>query len=733
MTVRILDDRGDDVPIGEVGDLHIGGVGVARGYLNRPQETAARFVVDPDRSGERLYRTGDLVRMLDDGNLEFAGRADDQVKIRGFRIECHEVESVLDGHPEVAEATVVAREDEPGRRQLVAYVVAAGNAAAPPGRLRRFLSERLPPYMVPSSFVRLSALPLTSNGKVDREALPPPGDPRDELATGWVGPRTRAERTIAEIWSRVLGMDAIGVDDDFFELGGHSLQAAQVIAEVRQAFEVEVGVRALFEAPTIARLAAFVQPLRVERDRPPPLVAQPRDATTRIPLTLSQQQMWQLEKTADPPGLFNVTAQHRFAEHVDERALRAALERLAERHETLRTSFHTGSAGEPYQSVAQGVAVDFASEDLSSVAAGQLDEVRHRQVGVQDAQAFDLGRAPLSRSRLYRFADGSGVLAVTFDHLVCDGTSAYIFLSELVVCYEAVVAGSEPALRPLPVQYPDFALWQQSWLGEERLAVQLEYWKRKLSGMPLGPAVAPDRIPEQPTRRIASRPISVTGDVYEALRELARETQSTVFVLAVAAVQALFSRAGGLTDIVLSTTLSGRQRAQLESLVGCFHGVGRIRTDLSGDPSFETVVARARETVLGLFEHQDIPFMRVRQAVLPEMPRGGPALLAAVPVELQYFHTVHDEWTPGAGVVERPGPHKGPDELFFRGHLHPLNVTLLDDGTQLWGHFSFKTDFYDEETITQLAADLDTLLAAVIEDPRMVLSRLPVRAAGARR
>jgi len=259
-TVRILDERGQPVPAGGVGDLHIGGVGLARGYLGRPELTAERFVSDPDRPGERLYRTGDLVRMLDDGNLEFIGRADEQVKIRGFRIELQEVESALARHPGVAESAVVAREDEPGDRRLVAYVGAASGAVPTQVELRRFLSERLPPYMVPSCFVRLDALPLTPNGKVNRDALPPPGDPRRELATDWVAPRTDVELTLASIWRRVLGVDAIGVDDDFFELGGHSLQAIQVIAEVRQALGAGVGVRALFEAPTIARLSGGGRP-----------------------------------------------------------------------------------------------------------------------------------------------------------------------------------------------------------------------------------------------------------------------------------------------------------------------------------------------------------------------------------------------------------------------------------------------------------------------------------------
>ena len=258
----------------------------------------------------------------------------------------------------------------------------------------------------------------------------------------------------------------------------------------------------------------------------------------------------------------------------------------------------------------------------------------------------------------------------------------------------------------------------------QRLDAQLEYWKGKLAGMPLGPAVPLDRVPERPTRRIVARPVVLDDAAYARLHALARALRSTTFVVTVAALQALFSALSGRTDIVLSTTLSGRSRGELEGLIGCFHGVGRIRTELGGDPTFEDVVARTRATVLGLFEHQDLPFMRIRHAAMPDMPAAGPALLAAVPIELQYFHTAHDEWAPGAGVVERPGADAGPNSLFFRGHLHPLMIELLDDGARLWGQFSYKPDFYDAATIERLASGFQRVIAAVAENRDLRVSEL---------
>jgi len=725
-TVRILDEAGEPAPEGVPGELHIGGVGLARGYLGRSDLTEKQFV--PDRfdghRGARLYRTGDLARLGADGNLEFVGRSDQQVKVRGFRIECAEVESALARHPSLAEVAVVAREDEPGDKRLVAYVVPRGDATPPPVDLRRFLSERLPAYMVPSAFVGLDALPSTPHGKLARDALPPPGDLRRDLPTASVAPRGATEATIAAIWSRVLGIAGIGVDDDFFDLGGHSLQGTQAVAEIGQELGVELGVRALLEAPTVARLAATVDAAS-GRDRIPPLVPQPRRAGQRIPLTLSQEQMWHLQAAADPPGLYNVTARHRFAGSVHEDPLRRALAHVVERHEALRTCFADDPAG-PHQRVSGSVAVGLGVCDLRAVPAAEREGDLHRRVAAQDAEPFDLARAPLLRACLYVLDDERSVVAVTFDHLICDGTSAYVFLSELTATYEALAAGRAPVLRSLAVQYPDFALWQRGWVTEERLRAQLGYWTQKLAGLPSGPAIPFDRIPERPSRRIVVQPLAVPPDVYAGMRSLARARRATAFVITVAAVEALFSRAGEVTDVVLSTTLSGRQRAEVDGLIGCFHGVGRIRTDLSGNPTFAEVVDRARESVIGLLEHQDIPFMRVRRAVLGDLPASGPALLAAVPVELQYFHTAHDEWTPGTGVVERPGPDAGPDDLFFRGHLHPLQVAFLDDGAELWGHFSYKMDFYDAETIRRLAGGLLALLAAATEDPGLRLSELPV-------
>lgn len=734
VSVHLLDDRGHPVAAGEPGEVHIGGRGLARGYLGRPELSARAFVADPfsETPGARLYRTGDLARQGDDGELVFLGRIDDQVKIRGFRIECGEVEAALATHPSVGEAVVVAHEDEGGDRRLVAYTVAGGQALAPASELRGFLAERLPSFMVPANFIGLDAFPLTPNGKLDRRSLPPPDRGRPDLAGAWVAPQGPTEETVARIWSTVLGVADLGADDDFFELGGHSLLATQAVARLGEAFAIDLPLRAIFEAPTVARLSARLEestatspPIGSASPSHAPLVAQPHSPGDALPLSLPQEQMWRLEAQAQPRGLYNVTAQHRFDVEVDLDVLRQALDHLVQRHEILRTGFGV-DGGRPVQRVVADVAIELAVTDLSAVPAAELDEELNRRVGVEDARPFELEAAPLLRAQVFTLGEDGTEVAVTFDHLVSDGTSAYIFLSELATAYRAFSERRQPVLRPLAVQYGDFAIWQRRRLTPALLDGQLSYWTKTLAGMPLGPALAFDTVPERPSRRIRCRPFALDEATYRRLATRVRAGQSSMFVACVSALSAAAGRLGGTTDIVLSTTLSGRNRPELEGVIGFFAGVGRIRTDLSGDPSLADVAERARDRVLGLFEHQDIPFLRVRDALLPDFPTQVSAveLMSVLPIEIQYFHAAHDEWAPGFAVIERPGPDPGPDRLYFRGQLPPLSITFLDDGSQLWAECNYKIDFYHDATITALTETVVAALTALADSPAITVSAL---------
>jgi hypothetical protein len=357
--------------------------------------------------------------------------------------------------------------------------------------------------------------------------------------------------------------------------------------------------------------------------------------------------------------------------------------------------------------------VELAVTDLTGVEAEGRGTELHRRVAIEDARPFDLERAPLWRAHLFRLDARRSELAVTFDHLICDGTAAYVFLDELRTAYASFQRSRPPSLPPLEIQPADYALWEASHVTEDVLEAQAAWWASALHALPLGPAVPFDHLPDAPTRRIGFRSVATGAPTRRRLQALARRTGSTVFVIAAAAFVSMLGQYGQVDDIVLSTTLSGRARPELDGLIGMFSGIGRIRVDLSGEPTFDEVIERTRRFVLGMYENQDVPFIQVRRQVLPDFPTDGVALAAALPVELQYFRTARSHRTPGAAFVDRPGRDAPDQELFFRGQLHPLSLTLLDDGTELSGTFSFKRDYYDANTVDLLAVRLERVLTGL--------------------
>ena len=480
--IQILDSRLAPVPAGVTGELCIGGAGVCRGYLHRPALTAERLVPAPSGpAGERLYRTGDLARHLPDGSIEFLGRRDQQVKIRGFRIELGEVEAVLAAAPGVREAVVMAREDTPGDRRLVAYV--RGDAA--PGDLRRWLRERLPDYMVPAVFVPLAALPLTANGKVDRQALPAPE--RQSGGELFVAPRTPVEEVLAGIWATVLRLDRVGADGHFFALGGHSLLAAQVMSRLRGAFGVEMPLRELFEAPRLADLAVRIEAARRSGAMPPapPLVAVSRQGP--LPLSFAQQRLWLIDQLEPGSPLYNIPVALRVEGPLDGGVLARCLGEVVRRHESLRTVF-AGRDGAPEQVILPGVPIGLPLVDLSGLPESRREEQALTLAGEEAGRPFDLVRGPLLRGVLLRLASAGGqmdhIIALTLHHITSDAWSAGILVREVAALYTAFAEGRPSPLPELPLQYTDFAAWQTTWLRGEVLEGEIAYWRRQLAGLP---------------------------------------------------------------------------------------------------------------------------------------------------------------------------------------------------------------------------------------------------------
>ncbi|MFD0684689.1 non-ribosomal peptide synthetase [Actinomadura fibrosa] len=704
----VLDTALQPVPPGVPGELYLAGAQLARGYFERPALTAERFVADPfGAPGDRMYRTGDLARWRPDGTVEYLGRADDQVKIRGFRVEPGEIEDVLRGFDGVAQVAVAVREDRPGDRRLAAYVVPAAGTAGELdlAALRRFAAARLPDYMVPS-FTALDALPLTVNGKLDRSALPAPDAP---VVTEGRAPRTPQEEILCGLFAEVLGVPRVGVDDGFFDLGGDSLTATRLVSRVRSALGAELPVRALFEAPTVAGLAARLgEAVGTAR---PPLV--PAERPGVVPLSYAQQRLWFLNRFEGASATFLMPVALRLSGAIDRDALRGALADITARHEPLRTIFPDGS-GTPRQLVLDPAD---ARPRLDVV---ETDEARlPAALAAAVGRGFDLSVEPPLRALLFGLGGGEHVLLLVLHHIAADGWSMAPLARDVLLAYAARAEGREPRWAPLPVQYADYTLWQRELFGSEDdpdslVSQQIAYWRDALAGLPEELPLPADRPrPAEASYRGGTHAFTLDADVHAGLLALARESGASLFMVMQAAYAALLTRLGAGTDVPIGSPIAGRTDEALDDLVGMFVNMLVLRTDTSGDPSFRDLVARVKETDLAAYAHQDLPFERLVEVLNPARSMARHPL----------FQVVLSFQNNPEATLELDGLTGGAEPLPSTAAKYDLSLYLEErhggDGAPagIEAALEYALDLFDPATAESIAARFDRLVRELVAAP----------------
>ncbi|MBF1989859.1 non-ribosomal peptide synthetase [Fischerella thermalis] len=720
--VYVLDAHLQPVPLGIAGELYIGGESLARGYLNHPELTAEKFITNPFSDGkQRLYKTGDRVRYLSDGNLEFLGRLDDQVKIRGYRIELGEISTALSQHPAVRESVVIAREDISTEKRLVAHIVPTTHATADMD-FRNFLKAKLPEYMIPASFVILKALPLTANGKLDRKALPAPEDIVSR-GTTFIAPRTPVEEVLAGIWVQLLGVSQVSIDDNFFDLGGHSLLATQVISRIRITFGVEIPLPLLFESTNLAALAVQIeiamrgeQQASTEGSAAPIATITPVPRDKNLPLSFAQQRLWFFDQFEPGSPSYNLPRTVRLQGKLNIDALSASFNEIIKRHEILRTSFVI-SDGQPIQVISDFSNLELPVVDLQSIPLQEREAELYHLAKEEAQTGFDLTQAPLLRAKLLQLDAEEYVILLTLHHIVSDGWSTDILIREVAALYTAFSAGKPSPLPQLPLQYADFALWQQQWLEGEALKNQLAYWQQQLSGeLPI--LQLPTDRPRPTVQTYAGKTLSfvLPKSLTEGLKTLSKQEGVTLFMTLLAAFKTLLYRYTNQTDILVGSPIANRNRAEIENLIGFFVNTLVLRSNLSGNPTFRDLLKQVREVALGAYTHQDLPFEKLVEEIQPERNISHNPLFQVMFV----FQNVPKT------TLELPDLNLA--VLDINSEIASFDLCLIMEESEqgLRGDLEYNTDLFDTERMNRLVGHFCTLLEGIITNAGQHLSDLPL-------
>nr|CAC01604.1 peptide synthetase [Anabaena sp. 90] len=725
----ILDRHLQPVPVGVKGELHLCGVRLARGYLNRPELTEEKFIPNPfsgSRGAEilansqspvpssRLYKTGDLARYLPDGNIECFGRIDNQVKIRGFRIELGEIEAVLNQYIDVQTSCVIIREDTPGDKYLVAYVVPYPEKIPTISELRQFLSRNLPLYMVPQAFVFLDFLPLTPNRKVDRRALPAP-DLSSNRTDKYVPPRTPTEEMLAQHLVAEVEVGAVGIHDNFFELGVHSYwQRNWYPASVP--LPVELPLRSLFAAATGAQLADLIgqsQRQNLEITVPPIL---PRAENAELSLSYAQQRLWFLDQLQPNSSLYNIPLALRLAGFLEVAALEQSLEEIIYRHEALRTNFITID-GKPTQIIQTVRNWQLSVIELQHLPRLEQETSAQELAITQAIQPFDLASGSLLRATLVVLSETEHILLICMHHIVSDEWSMGVFIQELATSYNAYAQGQSANTAPLPIQYADFAIWQRQWLVGEVLQSQLSYWKQQLKDAPALLSLPTDRPRPAVQKSLgAYQEFALSLELTQGLMQLSQQQGVTLFMTLLAGFDTLLYRYTGQSDILVGTPIANRNHSEIEGLIGFFVNTLVMRTDLSADPSFSSLLGRVREMALSAYAHQDLPFEMLVEALQPQRNLSHTPLFQVAFV----FQNAPNSQVELTGLTVSPLVVESTTAKF------DLTLAMENTGTGLVGVWEYNTDLFDSSTIERMASHFVTLLEGIVANPFERISQLPL-------
>jgi amino acid adenylation domain-containing protein len=713
----LVDAHGKACRPGKVGEIYIRTPYRTIGYYNEPQLTSEVFIQNPfnDDPNDIVYKTGDLGRLLDSGDFEFVGRRDQQIKIRGVRVELKEIENVLRSHEAVDDVAVIDYQQANGDGGLCAYV--ALNRELATEELQDFMRDDLPEVMVPAAFIVMNALPRTFNGKIDRRALPQP-DPERNLRQGpVVAPRNSVEEIVARVWAEVLGIKQISIHDNFVNLGGHSLRMTQVTSRLSKAFGIEIPLRALFESPTIVELAERIETIRLSNEgrRIAPLARVARDG--ELPLSFSQQRLWFLHQLDPVSTVYNLPMAARLRGRLDLAALQRSLNEMARRHEVLRTTFQEVD-GKPLQIISPLAEIPLRLVDLSDIR--EPDREARRLIKNDSRRPFSLAEGPLIRISLMLIAPDEYVLLVNQHHIISDAWSTALLIQEVASLYESFSHGRPAQLPELPLQYADYAHWQQNLLQNGVLASQLSYWKDQLAAVPPVLPLPVDRPrPAAPVFRGARRHFSFAPELSSALANLSRQESVSLFMTLLAGFQTLLSRYTGQQDIIIGSPIAGRNHVELEGLIGFFVNTLVLRTDLSGNPTFQELLKRVRATCLSGYANQDVSFERLIQHLQPERSLNRTPLfqvmmtLQNVPLLVSKFGDLDWEAL----------------EIEDRRMDLDLVMSLMDTADGVVGLIDYSADLFDETTIGRLLDHFQTLLESIVADPAQRIEQLPLMTA----